>query len=742
MTKRFLADVAFDAAVEVPTQSPGDNSTQAASTAYVETAVAGHVFTTLNVDQTISVGANAATGTLSYILNSAAGWVREIEIQTASSSRWTIACTDDAESGSNAGSSFQINRYDDAGTYLSQPINIDRATGIVGLGDGVNIQGGSINNTTIGGTSPAAGGFASLQVGTDISSGPVTATLNGAVTSARYLLFQTTSTNRWRFGCDDSAESGANAGSNFYINAYDDAGLFLSQPISIARDTGVVTFAASFTVPTASVGENSGIVASTAFVIGQAGTSDPIVDGTAAAGTSTRLSREDHVHPTDTSRAPLASPALTSTPTAPTAAVDTNTTQIATTAFVIAQASSATPLIDGTAAVGTATTFARGNHVHPTDTTRAPLASPTFTGSVVIPGGTIDNATVGATTATTGRFTTITSTQATGTAPFTVASTTNVTNLNASSLNGATFAAPGTIGGTTPAAITGTTIVGSTSVQSGTNSAAGTTIVNGQAGAARLLRIQTASTNRWALQADTTAEGGSNAGSNFALTAYDDSGTLLWTPISIVRSTGLITMNKGAAITGGSINNATVGATTASTGAFSTLSASSTVSGSGFTTLLSSYATLASPTFTGTVTIPSGASISGFATLASPTLTGTPAAPTAASGTNTTQVATTAFVQAATIGGASQAYSDVTGTRTLATNFTNSTGRAIYISAWGTSTSASNLYITVGGSIVIEGTGAAAGTAIGVAGAIPPGATYQIVCAAGTPTLSKWWELR
>jgi hypothetical protein len=38
-------------------------------------------------------------------------------------------------------------------------------------------------------------------------------------------------------------------------------------------------------------------------------------------------------------------------------------------------------------------------------------------------------------------------------------------------------------------------------------------------------------------------------------------------------------------------------------------------------------ATLASPTFTGTVTIPAGASISGFAPLASPTFTGTPTVP-------------------------------------------------------------------------------------------------------------------
>ena len=65
------------------------------------------------------------------------------------------------------------------------------------------------------------------------------------------------------------------------------------------------------------------------------------------------------------------------------------------------------------------------------------------------------------------------------------------------------------------------------------------------------------------------------------------------------------------------------------------------------TTALGTKSPIASPTFTGTVTIPSGASISGFALLASPTFTGTPAAPTPASDTNTTQVATTAFSQSA-----------------------------------------------------------------------------------------------
>lgn len=79
--------------------------------------------------------------------------------------------------------------------------------------------------------------------------------------------------------------------------------------------------------------------------------------------------------------------------------------------------------------------------------------------------------------------------------------------------------------------------------------------------------------------------------------------------------------------------------------------------------LLTALAPKASPTFTGTVTIPTPSGgdnttkaastayvqteIAVKAPLASPTFTGVPVAPTAAAGTNTTQLATTAFIQAA-----------------------------------------------------------------------------------------------
>ena len=83
---------------------------------------------------------------------------------------------------------------------------------------------------------------------------------------------------------------------------------------------------------------------------------------------------------------------------------------------------------------------------------------------------------------------------------------------------------------------------------------------------------------------------------------------------------------------------------------------------------VNNYASSASPTFTGTVTIPAGASISGFAPLASPALTGIPTAPTATVGTNTTQLATTAFVNEST--GMLPNIVETTSATSLATNST------------------------------------------------------------------------
>lgn len=110
-----------------------------------------------------------------------------------------------------------------------------------------------------------------------------------------------------------------------------------------------------------------------------------------------------------------------------------------------------------------------GNTVSSTDTNGNINLTPNGTGSVVVSkadinGGTVDGTAIGASSASTGAFTTvsatgqITSTLADGTAPMVVTSTTKVANLNVDKLDGADWAAPAALGSTTPAAATVTTI--------------------------------------------------------------------------------------------------------------------------------------------------------------------------------------------------------------------------------------------------------------------------------------------
>lgn len=98
--------------------------------------------------------------------------------------------------------------------------------------------------------------------------------------------------------------------------------------------------------------------------------------------------------------APIDSPTFTGTPSAPTAAASTNTTQIATTAFVRTEISNLVDSAPSTldtlnelaAALGDDPNFA--TTVTNSIALKAPLASPTFTGTVVLPTSTTSGASI------------------------------------------------------------------------------------------------------------------------------------------------------------------------------------------------------------------------------------------------------------------------------------------------------------------------------------------------------------
>jgi hypothetical protein len=147
----------------------------------------------------------------------------------------------------------------------------------------------------------------------------------------------------------------------------------------------------------------------------------------------------------------------------------------------------AVPIANGGTGATTLTGYVKGagttaltasSTIPNTDITGLGTMSTQNANSVAVTGGAINGTTVGATTASTGAFTTvsasgvITSTVVTGTAPFTVASTTQVANLNAATA------------GTAGSATTATNLAGGVASQIPYQTGAGATafIANGTAG--------------------------------------------------------------------------------------------------------------------------------------------------------------------------------------------------------------------------------------------------------------------
>ena len=205
------------------------------------------------------------------------------------------------------------------------------AAGTINVGTGATIS-GSTKAINIG-TAGVSGSTTNVTVGSSVAGAGVSVTVNGSLTTtgASQNIGNSTAASTINIG-SGATISGSTKAINLGANGV--AGSTTAITIGSTTGSSSTTLQGSTVGVTLAADTNTTGLATTAFVVGQAGSATPLVNGTAAVGTSLRYARQDHVHPTDTTRAPLASPTFTGTPAAPTATAGTNTTQIATTAFV------------------------------------------------------------------------------------------------------------------------------------------------------------------------------------------------------------------------------------------------------------------------------------------------------------------------------------------------------------------------------------------------------------------------
>jgi hypothetical protein len=87
-----------------------------------------------------------SAGTTRQVIDGDAGQSKIITFRTAGLQRWGLYSNNVAESGSNAGSNFVLRRYNDAGTLLGTPLEVNRATGVTKIGEGLDLNGSELTN--------------------------------------------------------------------------------------------------------------------------------------------------------------------------------------------------------------------------------------------------------------------------------------------------------------------------------------------------------------------------------------------------------------------------------------------------------------------------------------------------------------------------------------------------------------------------------------------------------------------
>jgi hypothetical protein len=631
------ASPAFTGVPTAPTATAGTNTTQIATTAFVEAATSGGgtpPFT--NITSGTNTTAAMVVGTGSSLTTSGTGTINATEVTGKVPTGGGAALTTGPSTsviGDVATFTSTTGAVQDSGTLLSSlaPLTSPTFTGVPAA-------------------PTAAFGTSTTQIAT-------TAFVEAAVGSGAPTTFSaiTTGTNT---AATMSVGNGAalEAVGTGVINATELNGL-VNTGGGVSIPTGPVTSVTGdvviFTGTAGEIADSGVVLTSLAPKASPALTGTPTAP-TATAGTNnTQIATTAFVDTALTAYAPLASPTLTGTPTGPTATAGTNTTQLATTAFV-------------QEATGGGGTPPFTNILSGTNTTAA---------MVVGTGASLDVSGTGAINATTlegksiaGAGAAIPTGPAGSTGNDIVTFTGTGGQLQDSGVQISSLAPKAS------PALTGTPTAPTASAGTNTTQLATTAFV--QAADTALL-VSPAFTGT---PTAPTAAPGTNT-TQIATTAFVEAATSGGTPpfsaiLTGTNTTATMTVGSGGELTytTGGIVNASELAGLSITGAGAAIPTGPTTSTPGDVV-----------TFTGTSgqLANSGTLLTSLAPLASPTFTGTPSGPTASPGTNTTQLATTAFVEAATSGG-TPAFSNITtGTNTAAT-MTVGTGGSLTFSGTGT----------------------------------------------------------
>lgn len=187
---------------------------------------------------TLSVGSGIGSGSTQISVRGAAGQLRQVSFQTASSRRFELRLDGTAESGSNAGSDFQIVSATDAAAFLRTDLLITRATGAWAIGGAVTMAGNLTSNGTTASVAQGTGAGQILNVGSGTAAFLTDIRMNAAALQYNRISMRRAGSERWVFYMDNTAESGGNVGSQLTWAAHTDTGVFIDNVWRVSREAG------------------------------------------------------------------------------------------------------------------------------------------------------------------------------------------------------------------------------------------------------------------------------------------------------------------------------------------------------------------------------------------------------------------------------------------------------------------------------------------------------------------------